>query len=304
MSNKPHFVTVLMGGPSAEREVSLRTGAACAGALREAGYEVGEVVVDDENFEVPAGTDLAFLAMHGPFGEDGTVQEILARRGIPFTGANAASSRICIDKDETKAALSRAGVPVPEGQLVHRIDEIRLPLPLFLKPNTLGSSVGSAPVFTAAELAPALEHALRYGAPALVERFIQGRELTVGVLGGEAFPIVEIHPLDGFYDYTNKYTKGRTEYFCPARLPEEITRRIQDYALAANRAVGDPVYSRIDFLLEKDASPYCLEINTIPGMTATSLLPKAAAAAGLTFPQLCRRIVELSWAERRKEGLA
>jgi D-alanine-D-alanine ligase len=304
MSDKPHRIAVLMGGPSAEREVSLRTGAACAGALREAGYEVSEVVVEDANFAVPAGTDLAFLAMHGTFGEDGQVQEILTQRGILFTGADAATSRICIDKDRTKAALARAGVPVPPGQLVARAEEITLPLPLFIKPNTLGSSVGSAPVLQQEELGPALEQALRFGAPALVERFIRGRELTVGVLGEEVLPIVEIHPLDGFYDYTNKYTKGRTEYFCPARVSPETTALIQRHALAAHRAVGRAVYSRIDFLLEEDGTPWCLEINTIPGMTATSLLPKAAAAVGLSFPQLCRRIVELSWTERRRENLA
>jgi D-alanine-D-alanine ligase len=304
MSDKPHRLAVLMGGPSTEREVSLRTGAASAAALREAGFDVTEVTVEDANFTVPTGTDLAFLALHGTFGEDGQVQDILAGRGLPFTGADAATSRICIDKDRTKAALARAGVPVPPGQLVGSLAEITLPLPLFIKPNTLGSSVGSAPVFQQEELAPALDAALRFGAPVLVERFIRGRELTVGVLGEEVLPIVEIHPLDGFYDYTNKYTKGRTEYFCPARLSAETTARIQKYSLAAQRAVGKAVYSRIDFLLEDNDEPWCLEINTIPGMTATSLLPKAAAAHGITFPQLCRRIVELSWAERRKEGLA
>jgi D-alanine-D-alanine ligase len=300
MSDKPHRLAVLKGGPSAEREVSLRSGAACAEALREAGYEVVDVVIDDANFVVPDGTDLAFLAVHGTFGEDGQLQDILSARGIPFTGADAAASRVCIDKDQTKARLAQAGVPVPPGQLVSRIGEITLPLPLFLKPNTLGSSVGSTPVFTPEELAPALASALRYGAPALVERFIRGRELTVGVLGDQVLPIVEIRPLDGFYDYTNKYTKGRTEYFCPADLSPELTALIQKYALTAHRAVGEAVYSRIDFLLEKDANPWCLEINTIPGMTATSLLPKAAAAVGITFPQLCRRIVELSWAARGK----
>ena len=304
MSDQPHRLAVLMGGPSAEREVSLKTGAACAEALREAGYEVTEVIVDDANFELPERTELAFLALHGPFGEDGQLQDILSRRGTPFTGANAATSRICIDKDQTKAKLKEAGVPTPEGQLVERLEEITLPLPLFLKPNTLGSSVGSTPVFTREELAPALAHALEFGAPALVERFIRGKELTVGLLGDQVLPIVEIHPLDGFYDYANKYTKGRTEYFCPARLPEEISSLIQQYARKAQRAIGDPVYSRIDFLLEDDIFPSCLEINTIPGMTATSLLPKAAAAVGITFPQLCRRIVELSWAARKKERTA
>jgi D-alanine-D-alanine ligase len=304
MSDKPHHITVLKGGPSAEREVSLRTGAAAAEALREAGYEVGEVTVDDAGFVVPDGTDLAFLALHGTFGEDGQVQDILAARGIPYTGASAAVSRIAFDKEKTKEKLRQHGVPTPDGQLVRRLEEITLPLPVFIKPNAQGSSVGTHPVTTREELASALADALKFDTSVLVERFIRGKELTVGVLGDQVLPIVEIHPLDGFYDYANKYTKGRTEYFCPARLPEEITSLIQQYALAAHRAIGHPVYSRIDFLLEEEVFPSCLEINTIPGMTATSLLPKAAAAVGITFPQLCRRIVELSWAARQKERTA
>jgi D-alanine-D-alanine ligase len=301
MSDKPHRLVVLKGGPSAERDVSLRSGAAAAEALREAGYEVSELVVDNADFAVPAGTDLAFLALHGTFGEDGQVQKILAARGIPHTGASAEASRIAFDKEKTKEKLRQHRVPTPEGQLVRKLDEITLPLPLFIKPNAQGSSVGTHPATNRKELAAALADALKFDTAVLVERFIRGRELTVGVLGDEVLPIVEIHPLDGFYDYTNKYTKGRTEYFCPARLPEEITALIRQYALAAHRAIGDTVYSRIDFLLEDDVFPYCLEINTIPGMTATSLLPKAAAAVGITFPQLCRRIVELSWAARQKE---
>jgi D-alanine-D-alanine ligase len=304
VSNKPHHLAVLKGGPSAEREISLRTGAACAEALREAGYDVTEVTVDDANFVVPEGTDLAFLAMHGPFGEDGQVQEILHARGIPYTGADAATSRITIDKEKTKEKFRQSGVPTPAGQLVRTLEEITVALPVFIKPNTQGSSVGSRSATTRAELALALTDALRFDAEVLVEQLIKGRELTVGVLGDQVLPIIEIHPLDGFYDYTNKYTKGRTEYFCPAALPQEITALIQKYALAAHRSAGNTVYSRVDFLLEQDVSPYCLEINTIPGMTATSLLPKAAAAVGITFPQLCRRIVDLSWAARQQEGAA
>src|SRR5271170_351810 len=143
MSDKPHRIAVLMGGPSPEREVSLRTGAACAGALREGGYEVSEVVVEDENFVIPDGTDLAFISLHGTFGEDGQVQDILNARGIPFTGASADVSRITIDKEKTKAKLRQSGVPTPSGQLVHRLEEITLPLPVFIKPNAQGSSVGS-----------------------------------------------------------------------------------------------------------------------------------------------------------------
>jgi D-alanine-D-alanine ligase len=304
MSDQPRHIAVLKGGPSAEREVSLRSGAAAAEALREAGYEVTEVIVEDAGFILPPETDLAFLALHGTFGEDGQVQEILEARGIPYTGANAQASRIAFDKEKTKEKFRAHGVPTPEGQLVSRLEQVTLPLPLFVKPNAQGSSVGTHPATTREELAAALADALKFDSSALVERFIRGRELTVGVLGDEALPIVEIHPLDGFYDYANKYTKGRTEYFCPARLPDEITRIIQKHALAAHRSLGQPVYSRVDFLLEKDGNPYCLEVNTIPGMTATSLLPKAAAAMGISFPQLCRRIIELSWAARRQERSA
>jgi D-alanine-D-alanine ligase len=302
MSDQPRRITVLKGGPSAEREVSLRSGTAAAAALREAGYEVNEVVVDNADFEVPEGTELVFLALHGTFGEDGQIQKILHARGLPYTGANADVSGIAFDKEKTKEKFRQHGIPTPEGQLVRSLKEVTLSLPVFIKPNAQGSSVGSRSATTREELAIALADALKFDSAALVERLIQGKELTVGVLGDHVLPIVEIHPLDGFYDYTNKYTKGRTEYFCPARLSREITELIQKHALNAHRAIGDPVYSRIDFLLEKDANPYCLEINTIPGMTATSLLPKAAAAVGITFPQLCRRIVELSSAARRREG--
>jgi D-alanine-D-alanine ligase len=304
VSAQPRYITVLKGGPSAEREVSLRSGTAAAEALREAGYEVSEVIVEDADFALPADTELAFLALHGTFGEDGQVQDILEARGVPYTGANAAASRIAFNKEKTKEKFREHGVPTPEGQLVSRVEEVTLSLPLFVKPNAQGSSVGTHPATTREELAAALADALKFDSSALVERFIRGRELTVGVVGDEVFPIVEIHPLDGFYDYANKYTKGRTEYFCPARVSEEIASTIQKHALAAHRALGQTVYSRIDFLLEKDLHPYCLEVNTIPGMTATSLLPKAAAAAGITFPQLCRRIIELSWAARRQERSA
>jgi D-alanine-D-alanine ligase len=301
MNAFPKKIAVLKGGPSAEREVSLKSGAAAAEALRTGGFDVTEITVEGPDFILPTGTELAFLALHGTFGEDGQVQDILHARGIPYTGANAEVSRIAFDKEKTKEKFRAACVPTPEGRLVATVDEITLPLPLFVKPNEQGSSVGTHPATTREELAAALADALKFGPRALVERFIVGRELTVGVLGDHALPIVEIHPLDGFYDYTNKYTKGRTEYFCPAPLPEDITRAIQQHALAAHRSLGRTVYSRIDFLLQKDMTAFCLEVNTLPGMTATSLLPKAALAAGLDFPALCRTIIELSWAARLEE---
>src|SRR5882762_6834934 len=182
MSDKPHHIAVLKGGPSAEREVSLRTGAAAAEALREAGYEVTEVTVDDAGFILPEGTQLAFLALHGTFGEDGQVQDILNARGIPFTGAGAEVSRITIDKEKTKEKLRQAGVPTPQGQLVTQVEEITVPLPVFIKPNSQGSSVGSRAATTREEAAAAIADALKFDSAALVEQFIQGRELTVGVL--------------------------------------------------------------------------------------------------------------------------
>ncbi len=178
-----------------------------------------------------------------------------------------------------------------------------MPLPVFVKPNTLGSSVASRAAHTREELAAAIADALRYDSAALVEQLISGRELTVGILGDRVLPIIEIRPLEGFYDYTNKYTKGKTVYTCPAPLPEALAAKIQQHALAAHRSVGNTIYSRVDFLLEGD-QPYCLEINTIPGMTATSLLPKAAAAVGISFPELCRSIVALSWDARQSERTA
>jgi D-alanine-D-alanine ligase len=303
MSDFPRKIAVLKGGLSAEREVSLRSGAAAAIALREAGFDVTEVTVDTARFAMPDGIEFAFLALHGTYGEDGQVQSYLEELGIPYSGANAATSRITIDKEKTKERFHAVGVPTPGGQQVRSVEEINIPLPAFVKPNCQGSSVGSRAAHTKDELVAAVADALKYDTSVLVEQLIHGRELTVGVLGDQVLPIIEIRPRDGFYDYTNKYTAGRTDYFCPADIPAEETARIQKYALLAHQSVGNAVYSRVDFLLEGD-SPFCLEINTIPGMTATSLLPKAAAAVGIPFPQLCRRIVELSWAARQKERTA
>ena len=296
----PQNITVLMGGPSAEREVSLRSGQAAAQALREAGFTVEECVINSETFSLPPTTEMVFIALHGTFGEDGQVQDMLRKWGVPYTGADAESSRLAFDKELTKEQFRMHGVPTPPGQLVKNISEVTLPLPLFIKPNAQGSSVGSGRVTDPEKLEEVLANALQFGPTALVELLIEGKELTVGVVDGQALPVVEIVPQKGFYDYKNKYTPGNTLYFCPARLPEEISKRVQELALEAHRAVGNPVYSRVDFLLENDTTPYCLEVNTIPGMTGTSLLPKSAAAAGISFPELCKKIVALSWARQNK----
>jgi D-alanine-D-alanine ligase len=290
-------IAVLMGGPGAERAVSLNSAAAVAKALRSLGANVTEIDVNGSDFELPAGTELAFNIIHGTFGEDGQLQAILDDRGIPYTGEGEAGSRLAFDKIESKKRFVAAGVPTAKWEIISKGDAPALPLPVVVKPPREGSSVGVHIVQDTVALDAALEDCFARDTEALVEEFIQGRELTVGVVGPEAFPVVEIVPKVDFYSYENKYTKGASEYFCPARLDEETTRRVQEAALAAHRSLGLEVYSRVDVLLDAAGNPYVLEVNTIPGMTETSLLPKGAAAVGVNFAQLCERIVALSLAK-------
>jgi D-alanine-D-alanine ligase len=290
-------IAVLMGGPGAERAVSLNSAAAVAKALRSLGANVTEIDVHGPDFELPAGTELAFNIIHGTFGEDGQLQAILDDRGIPYTGEGEAGSRLAFDKIESKKRFVAAGVPTAKWEIISKGDAPTLPLPVVVKPPREGSSVGVHIVQDTVALDAALEDCFARDTEALVEEFIQGKELTVGVVGPEAFPVVEIVPKVDFYSYENKYTKGASEYFCPARLDEETTRRVQEAALAAHRSLGLEVYSRVDVLLDAAGNPYVLEVNTIPGMTETSLLPKGAAAVGVNFAQLCERIVALSLAK-------
>ena len=288
-----HLV-VLMGGPGSERDVSLRSGAAVAANLRQAGYRVTAVDVRDENFVLPADTGLCVNMIHGTFGEDGRLQEVLDARGVAYTGEWASGSRAAFDKVVSKRLFDAAGVPNARWELIAAGERPRLPLPLVVKAPREGSSVGVHIVRHPEEMDAALADCASIDPEILVEEFVEGRELTVGVVGDRALAIVEIRPQEGFYDYAHKYTKGASEYFCPAPLDAVTTRRVQDAALAAHRALGLEVYSRVDVLLRADGSPCVLEANTIPGMTETSLLPKAAAAAGITFTALCEEIALIS----------
>jgi D-alanine-D-alanine ligase len=290
-------LVVLKGGPGAEREVSLRSGAAVAKALRSAGAIVEEIELEGREVMIPEGTELVFNLIHGTFGEDGGLQALLDRLGIPYTGEGAEGSRIAFDKILTKRALVRAAVPTPRFEVLGPQGNPALPLPVVIKAPRQGSSVGVHPVRDPSGIPAALADCLIHGNEILVEEMIEGRELTVGVLGDQPLPVVEIRPGEGFYDYANKYTKGATEYLVPAPLSEEETAAVQRVALEAVRALGLCVYSRVDVLLGKDG-PTVLEINTIPGMTETSLLPKAAEAAGIPFARLCGRIAQLSLASR------
>jgi D-alanine-D-alanine ligase len=297
-------VLVMRGGPSAEREVSLRTGAAVARALREAGHSVSEMDPQPGRVEVPRGTDVVFLALHGTYGEDGGVQGELDRLGVPYTGCGEEASRVAFDKVASKACFRREGVRTPDFRLVGSLGE-RWPdgmdAPLVVKPVSQGSSVGLSIVLERGDWAGALETALRHDRQALVEVLVRGREMTVGILGSEALPVVEIRPREGGYDYHNKYTPGATDYFCPAELEREVAERVQDEALRAFRAVGCRDYGRVDVMLDEGGMPWVLEVNTLPGMTETSLLPKAAAAAGIGFVELCERMVGMVLA-RAGEG--
>jgi D-alanine-D-alanine ligase len=297
--NRKLNITVMLGGPSAEREVSLRTGAAVAKALRSLGHEVNEVDPQTPVWALSANTDVVFLALHGTYGEDGTVQKQLDGLGVPYTGCDAEASRIAFDKVLTKERCIKAGVATAKFTT---ISSPATPFPrnfsppLVVKPARQGSSVGLQFVECVEDWPNALVSSLKFDSEVLVEEKIVGRETTVGILGGKVLPVVEVRPKAGHYDYQNKYTAGCTEYFCPADFDVATALRIQDAALGAFKAVGGRDYARVDVMVRTDGSPVVLEVNTLPGMTETSLLPKAAAAAGINYAELCQRMVDLALA--------
>ena len=294
-------IAVLMGGPGSEREISLASGKAVLKALLSLGLDAVAVDVTGPEIELPPGTDLAFNVIHGTFGEDGRLQEILEGLGIPYTGAGVKSSRIAFDKNLAKAAFVEHGVPTPRAEIIDVSSGPRLPsfpAPFVVKPPREGSSVGVHIVRNQADAEAAMADAAKYGYDILVEEFINGQELTVGILNDVALPVVHIIPPEGVYDMASKYpwlsgAKG-SQYICPSDLDAETTRLVQEAALAAHRSLGVEIYSRVDVLLDSQNRPFVLEANTIPGMTETSLLPKAAAAIGISFPELCKTIAELS----------
>lgn len=289
-------ITVMLGGPSAEREVSLRSGAAVGKALSELGHQVSFLDPGPGGWVLPAGTDLVYLALHGTYGEDGSVQAELERLGVPYTGCGPEASAVAFDKVATKERCIAALVPTPRF-LVISAPGTPWPAdwnpPVVMKPVCQGSSVGLHFVDQREQWADALRDCLQFG-PVLVEERILGRETTVGILADEPLPIVEVRPKRGAYDYHNKYTLGATEYFCPADFSSETAARIQQAALGAFRCVGGRDYGRVDVMVGDSGDPLVLEVNTLPGMTETSLLPKAAAAAGISYPELCQRMIDLA----------
>jgi len=300
-------IAVLMGGPGTERDVSFATGRGVAKALRSLGSEVTEVDVKGPDFELPPDIDLAFLALHGTFGEDGQVQRILEGRGVAYTGDGVAESELAFDKIRSKEAFRQHGVATPYWQVVTNGQRPTIPIPFVIKAPRQGSTVGVHIIKNEREIDASIGDAHKYDRQLLIEKFVPGRELTIGILGEQALPILEIIPKGGFYDFTNKYpflnpgAGGGAEHVCPAKIPEDRTRAIQDLALRAHRSLGLQVYSRVDIMLSDEGEPSVLEVNTIPGMTEASLLPEAAAAAGIGYAELCARIIELS-EQRRRPG--
>ena len=291
-------VAVLMGGVSAERDVSLVSGAAVLAALQELGIDAHEIDATPNNIgQLQAqGFDRAFVVLHGRWGEDGVVQGALEAIGMPYTGSGVLACALAMDKVRTKQIWQQMGLPTADDKVLQSADDLnglieQLGLPLFLKPAREGSSVGVAKVSNKEELEGAYKAAAAVGDDVLAERFIGGAELTVAILNSEALPIIELRTNNEFYDYQAKYESNETQYLCPAELPIKLEDEIKDLSLRAFKALDCAVWGRVDLMLDDDQQPLLLEVNTVPGMTNHSLVPMAAAAAGIDFNELVYSIL-------------
>ncbi len=341
-------ILVLMGGTSAERDVSLVSGEAIVQALKDAGHQVlpldtaqDQNLLSDNGRYLPGGVkqkppdltklelkgkqlaldvihsfdfsevDVVFLALHGGQGEDGTIQALLDLTGKPYTGSGVLASALAMDKAMSKKIFERESIKTPEWFLIEDSElsdiatiekriEKGFGFPCVVKPNNQGSTVGLTVVNEKPDLKKAFECAREFSSHILIENYIRGRELTVGILGDTPLPVVEIIPEHGIYDYECKYTHGKSNYVCPAEIPQEKTKEIQAIGLKAFRALGCEGYARVDFRYGEDERFYCLEVNTLPGMTSLSLVPQAAKAFGINFPELVDRIARLALKKRQK----
>ncbi len=295
-NKKFRSAVVWMGGVSREREISIKSGKAVAAALRQAGVLVEEVDIGSDSLKVPAqkNPEAVFLALHGTGGEDGTIQEILEARRVPYTGSSPEGSKAAFFKDQSKEIFTRVGIPTPEYQLFNRnnaVGKIGFSGPWVIKPVAEGSSIGVVMVENESNLKSEITNLLRDYSKVMVEKRIIGQELTVGILEESALPVIELKTTRGFYDFKAKYTAGFTEYLVPAPLNIEMAKKIQDVALRVHKVLGLSDLSRIDIMLDHAGRPYVLEANSIPGFTDSSLLPKAARYAGIGFSELCLRIL-------------
>ncbi|MCC7202706.1 MAG: D-alanine--D-alanine ligase [Nitrospirae bacterium] len=289
-------IGVLMGGLSSEREISLKTGRLVAASLKRKGYNVAAIDVgrDLPQTLINEGIGAAFIALHGKFGEDGCVQGLLELMGIPYTGSGVSASAVCMDKLLTKEILLHHGLPTPKFSVLNKGAAEELPAvryPVVVKPLREGSTIGISIVQEKTGLKPAIDNAFQYGDTILLEEYIAGREITAGIIRDTPLPLVEIVPRGGFYDFNTKTTGGMAEYIVPAELPSAVSGNIQDTALKAHKALGCCYVSRVDFRVDPAGQPYILEVNTVPGMTDTSLLPKAAGEAGIGYDELVEMIL-------------
>ena len=294
-------VAVLMGGRSAEREVSLMSGSGVLGALRSRGVDAHPFDPSEKPLSAlrEEGFERVFNILHGPFGEDGTLQGALETMGLPYTGCGVMASAISMDKWRTKLLWKGAGLPIPAFELLtddtdFEAVEARLGLPIFVKPSTEGSSIGVTKVKAPGMLRAAYEEARRYDSIVIAEQFIGGGEYTCAVIDDRAYPTIKIEPATEYYDYEAKYFRDDTVYRCPSGLPDDLEARARNLALQAFRVLGCRGWARIDFLMDEAGGIYLLEANTNPGMTSHSLVPMAAKQAGMSFPQLVAHILELA----------
>ncbi|MFH0771888.1 MAG: D-alanine--D-alanine ligase [Candidatus Omnitrophota bacterium] len=316
MEKKYGKIGVLMGGPSAERDVSLRSGKAVLEALLNKGYDASAVELDMPTKEKlkTINIDVAFVALHGTFGEDGQIQFMLQEVKIPYTGSGVRASRLGMNKIASRKIFRNLDLPVPDfkvfrnwarndfcpaAELDPAISEARIQRivekfdkPVVVKPSAQGSSVGIAIVDRKEDLRRAIQKAFEFGREVIVEEFIEGKELTVGILGDNALPVIQVAPKRRFYDDVAKYTSGMTDYLVPATISKSVAESAQKAALAAHKALYCRSFSRVDMILDKNGKVVILEVNTIPGMTKLSLLPKAAQAAGIEFSRLCEVMLE------------
>jgi D-alanine-D-alanine ligase len=301
-------IGVLMGGPSSEREISLKSGRAVYEALKSLDLDVYSIDIKTdsaaESIELLQSWKLncAFLALHGYFGEDGRIQDILDTLKIPYTSSGAAASRLAMDKISSRRIFQESGLAVPEYEVLEKRFWEKdwqyrnsLGLPLVVKPAANGSSIGLSIIDKAEAVKEAVGLAFSFDERVLLEKYISSKELTVGILDDLALPVIEIIPQKRFFDYEAKYKSGMTDYVVPAKLEEGVARKVQGVALKAHRLLGCFGCSRVDILLDKDSTPFVLELNTIPGFTPTSLLPKAARVAGIDFAQLCVKLIQLAY---------
>lgn len=298
-------VGVIMGGISSEREISLKSGEAVINALKDSKYEVVAIDIKktEELVEKVKGIDFAFLALHGKFGEDGTVQSVLQTMKIPYSGCSPLSSGICMDKDMTKKVLKACDIRTAKWFTVRSVDEIdyekvdEYGLPIVVKPNNGGSSVATFILKDKSEIENAVREGLKWDNEVMIEQFIKGDEITCPIFDGEMYPVLAIKPHAEFFDYTAKYSDGGSDEFI-VELEENLYKEVKKLALATYKGIKCGVYARVDMIISNGV-PYVLEVNTLPGLTANSLFPKSAKGLGIEFPQFIENIIETSLKENR-----